>query len=209
MKLSTSNVLKDWQTEAERQGHEVKVLAEAGEDYMKQVEVTRSDGHQRLLLLRLNSVVIVPIIHSRGKVFTLLCTEYREGALRELTGFPAESLDKSKEDILEAARRGISEELSIDPAWVGKASYIDIGPVNYTSPGTTNEQKAMVKVEINLPENQAIESLDGRAGGLEEEGEHIVSSLRELSIELLSEIETEADKLALLKVLWDMQKAEG
>ncbi len=207
-----SNVIKKWHEEAQRQGHKITILDEATDDqgrpndFMHVVKMRREGiPYDLFYLLRQDSVVIFPVIHYRSEIYTLLGNEYRGGGLRHLTSLPAESLDKSDEDILEAAKRGLGEEVCIEPEWITNAKKIDVGSTNYASPGGSNEQIHLVRVDVELPDGVTIEDLDGKVGGLEEEGEHITSCVRQISIELLDEIHTEGGKLALMKVLWDME----
>ena len=180
------NAIAQWWDKKLAKGWDVRskkeIRTKDGRTFMQLCESTHAgDPINRLAFLRQNSMFIVPVIYFRGKLFTLLCSEYREGAVEELMGFPAESLDKDEDDLRSIALRGLLEETPMDPTWVGDITEIYTGAHNYVSPGGTNEQTIYMRANIHVPDDFDLESLEGRISGVQEEGERIVAKLTSLT----------------------------
>ena len=171
--------------------------------------VHADDPITRLAFLRQNSMFIVPVIYFRGKLYTLLGSEYREGAVGELIGFPAESLDKDETDLKSIALRGLLEETPLDPAWIKDITEIYTGPHNYVSPGGTNEQTIYMRANVHVPVDVDLGALQGRISGVKEEGEQIIAkltSLRELRDGLVFELPGVNSKLAFMLLKEELQR---
>jgi len=198
------NAIAQWYDRKLTDGYDVRAIRRIGKNFMEVTESSREDQNTRLALLRQNSVVIIPIIDVRGQLFTILGAEYREGAAKILTGFPAGSLDKPGESILNAAARELVEETPLEEGWITGISEIDVGPVNYVSPGGTNEQIFYVKVDVKLPDDVDIHQLSGLVSGVPEEGEQITAYVRkvdELGETFIHELTTEGHKFAFMILL--------
>ncbi len=204
----TGNAIARWYDKKLADGYDIRTVRRIGNNFMEVTESSKEDQRTRIAFLRQNSVVIIPIIDVRGKLFTILGREYREGAARVLTGFPAGSLDKPGESLLEAAKRELIEETPLQEEWITGISEIDTGPVNYVSPGGTNEQIFYVRVDIKIPDGIDIHKLSGLVSGVHEEGETITSYVRDLDQlckTFIHELETEGHKFAFMVLLQNLQ----
>ncbi len=201
----TGDAIARWYEKKLADGYEVRPLRRIGR-FIEVVESSRAGEPSRIAFLRQNSVFILPVIEIRGKLFTLLGEEYREGAARKTVGFPAGSLDKGGESLLEVAKRELLEETPLKEEWISGMSEIYVGGHNYVSPGGTNEQIFYVRADVRLPEDMDITDLEGLISGVEAEGEHIVSHVRELTHDLVYELEISGQKLALLLMLRELEE---
>lgn len=195
-----SNAMTSWYERTVALGRQIKNIRRIG-DFMEIVETFNPDNHaRRLLQLAHDSVIIIPIINYRGKLFTVLGEEFRDGAGETLVGFPAGRL-KPGTTIIDEAERELLEETPIKKDWVTSFELIDVGQKNYSTPGATNEQIHFVKANISLPEGVTPEDLHGVHQGVEEEHESINSIVEELNIDLLPVLGAESSKLGLLLAL--------
>jgi 8-oxo-dGTP pyrophosphatase MutT (NUDIX family) len=194
------NAISGWYNRAVSLGRNIRKVRQIG-DFMEIVETFNPDNNaKRLLQLVHDSVIIIPVINYRGKIFTVLGEEFRDGASETLVGFPAGRL-KPGSNIIEEAERELLEETPIKKEWITSLEQIDTGRRNYSTPGATNEQIHFVMANIQLPEGITPESLHGVHQGLEEEQESIDSIVEELNLDLLKLLGTESSKLGLLLAL--------
>ena len=208
------NALAKWWDKKLGKGWDVRsrkrITTGAGRTFMEVCESTHAgDPINRLAFLRQNSMFIIPVIHFRGKLYTLLCSEYREGAAEELIGFPAESLDKEEDSLKDIALRGLLEETPLNPAWIDDIKEIYAGPQNYVSPGGTNEQTIYMRADVHIPDGFDLETLEGRISGVAEEGERIVAkltSLQEIHDGLVYELPGVNSKLAFMFLKEELKK---
>ncbi len=198
--------ISEWYQRKEGEKLPTTVLREVkvGDNLLMQVVVTQApNGRDRLLFLRQDSVIIIPVIEHRGKIYTILGNEYRSGAAEEFLGFPAGSLEKPEKTLLEMAKDELCEETPIQREWITQVREINTGEKNYVSPGGTNEQIFYVRADITLPDEvDDIEKvLGGKVCGSVEESESITSVIVELRKNLIFKLPIEGNKLALSLLL--------
>ena len=201
-----TNAVSDFINKLKDAGVSYTQLAEV-EGLIKVIRVPTPQGHEHTIFLRQHSVLLFPVIRVRDAYYTLLAEEFRTGAYEKLTGLAAGSMDHGGESIQDTARREIHEELPIDLSWIKKISLIYTGnSANFVSPGNSNEQVFPVRIDLHLPQGVEIESLDKQRRGVVDEGEDIVSHVREITENLFDELHTTGEKLALFGILRDLAK---
>lgn len=201
------NALSSWYERTAATGADIRTVKRIGDGFMDIVEtVDLERKHRRLLQIVHDSVVIIPVIHFREKIFTVLGDEFRSGAGESLASFPAGRLTPGV-SIEEEALRELIEETPIKKEWVTDLQLLSTGERNYSTPGATNEQIHFVQADINLPAGVSLEDINGKHSGLEEEGESITSIVTELNFELMYQLGSESGKLGLLLALNNLRQS--
>ena len=197
------NAIGIWHENARKEGWKVTSLKKVGNNFMESL-IAEKDEVKRLLFLRQNSVIIVPIIKWREQIFTLLGEEFRSGIMKKCLGFPAGSLDKLNESVIDGAERELLEETPIEEKWITNRSEINVGENNYVSPGGTNEQIFLYRFDVKIPDKEDIyDLLEGKTCGVATENEEIISKVVKFNRDLIFQLPIESHKLAVSTILLD------
>ena len=204
------SVMARWQSWVRKhrdQGHTTRLLRSVP-DYDTRI-VRINDGQQdRFAVLRGDSVHVVPVITTTVGIFTLLVAEFRMGAGDLIQQFPSRGI-RDGEDALQTAMNVLPEETTVQAEWVHGYELLDFGSSNYIAPRCTNEQAHYVRCDVDLPEEILLSSLHEQQHVDTARGTSLVTLLCPLRNNLLRDLPTVGDKLALKEVLEQIRVERG